>query len=206
MRYLFRPMRFHNRAPIVRTLLWPVAVSAVLCVCHTAFGDQLTRLPVESDHLSVDVGRSGVFQTTSDIKEIRVADAGICTAEVVGNDQNSISVTGLTRGSTTLSVWLTRPNSVPQIYVVDVVTAADTYRVISDFIQLQFPTSRVTLTPVPSSTKVIVSGTLASYQEWERVLVLIDGTIPRTNLIVSVTIPCTPCPCPGCSHGRRRCR
>ena len=154
-------------------------VITILSLCtQPSFADGISKLPVERDHLVVDLGRAGVFQTASDIKEIRIADSKVCTAEVIGNDRNAIGVTGLMRGTTTLTVWLNRPGTSPHIYVVDVVTAADAYKTLSDFIIKQFPNSSILLTPVPSSRNVIVTGTTPSFDEWEQILVIIDGTIP----------------------------
>jgi len=176
-----------------------MTICSLLVFSQIAFAQTLTPIPVENDHLSINLGRSNVFQTPSDIRDIRVADDKVCMAEIVGNDMNSIEVTGLTRGSTTLTVWLTQPNTVPQTYVIDVVTALDAYKTLNEFILQQSPTSKIVLTAVPTSSKVVVSGAVTSQHEWEKVLTLIDGTIPRADLIVRVQIPCPPCtPCIGC--------
>lgn len=206
-----RPMPFQDPINAIRAIRWGIAalsVFALIYVGQRALADPIKPIPVEKDHLSVDLGRSSVFQAPSDIKDIRVADDKVCTAAVIGNDRNAIAVTGLKRGSTTLTAWFTKPNTAPQTYVIDVVTASDAYKTLSDFIHLQFPNSTITLTPVPSSTKVIVSGAVTSYHEWEQILVLIDGTIPRADLILRVAIPfhpCPPCPppCPIFSRGHR---
>lgn len=180
---------------------WPIRrIAAAIAICSAVFINEvalaqtLKPVPVENDHFPVNLGRSNVFQTPSDIKEVRVADDKVCKAEVIGNDRNSIAVTGLTRGSTTLTVWLTQPNTTPHTYVIDVVTAADAYKMLNEFILQQSPTSTITLTPAPTSNKVIVSGEVTSQHEWEKILLLIDGTIPRADLIIRVQIPCPPCP------------
>ncbi len=185
----YRGQALHSSTPTI-------AIFLIAFFSQISLAQSLIPVPVQNDHLIINLGRSNVFQTPSDIKEIRVADDKVCKAEVIGNDSNSVSVTGLARGSTTLTVWLTQPNTVPQTYILDIVTPIDAYKALNDFILQQSPTSTLTLTPAPSSSKVIVSGAVTSRHEWEKILNLIVGTIPRADLIIRVQIPCPPCiPC-----------
>ncbi len=147
-------------------------------------------VPYEAQRQTVELGRAAVFQTTSDFVAFRVANPQFCSAEVIGNDRKALAVTGLMRGTTTVTVWFNRPTSTTQTYVVSIVTAPDAYVLLERFIAQQFPRSSIKLTPVPTSQKVVVSGTACSCSEWQQIVQLIDGSgLGYRDLIVRVTIP-----------------
>jgi len=180
------------RAAHVLAVVWIVLHAGGECGAAESF----TPTPYEPQRQVVELGRTGVFATAADIKDFRVADGNLCRAEVIGNDRKALAVYGIRRGSTTVTVWFSRPGTSPQTYIVDVATAPDSQRALEDFIRRQFPRSLITFTPVPTSTKVIVSGRAHSCYEWQGILQIIDGSgTRRSDLITRVHVPCGHC-CP----------
>jgi hypothetical protein len=173
-----------------------IAVLLVLWHCVDSSGAESFDIrQAEPQRQTIELGRDTVFCTTLDIADVRVADARLCSAVVIGNDRKELAVTGLCRGSTTITVWFNRPGTTTQTYIVDVVTAQDAYLVLEQFIAGDFPTSSIKFTPVPTSQKVIVSGTATSCDQWHQIQKIIDrGGIRCEDLIVRVKIlRCCPC-------------
>jgi hypothetical protein len=193
--------------PLIFAIAGIIAIVGACGLSPQAAADEsFTRVAVSSSPLTVDLGRAVVFQTQVDIQDVRVADGKVCSVEVIGNNRKSVSVVGLKRGTTTITVTFNRPNALPQTYITDVVTAPDTYRVLADFIHQQYPNSSIVLTPVPTSQKVVVSGAASSCAEWEAILKLLEGGgIAACDLIIRATVPWD-CGCQSCCypHWHRR--
>jgi hypothetical protein len=90
-----------------------------------------------------------------------------------------------------VTIWSNRPNTVPDTYLVEVITAADKFSILETFVHAQYPKSSVTVIGVPTSFKAIVRGTATSQWERNQILKVIeDSGLRKCDIICELAVPC----------------
>ncbi|MEX0726053.1 MAG: pilus assembly protein N-terminal domain-containing protein, partial [Planctomycetaceae bacterium] len=139
----------------------------------------IEKLPDVEDELEVVHHRSQLIVARSNVLRTAVSDTSII--DVVPYSPNEIAVLGLSRGSTTLTIWF-EDNPDPVVFLIKVIRdpSFDEQRRI-DFGKLEqklavlFPNSRVYL--IPLSYKIIVRGQARDSEEAAQILQIIRGEV-----------------------------
>ena len=141
---------------------------------------------------AISYGKSVVLTTLIDVKEARSTNVEVCSVEKVTPRQ--ISLQGLQYGRTTVTFFFNDENRPPVTYEIDVVTDPNAYNRLAAFVLSRFPNSRIQITPVPTSNKVIVEGTASnSVEAAEIIQLIVSDKLPREQIINKIAVPCVPC-------------
>lgn len=139
----------------------------------------IEALPTSQEDLDVIERRSQMMITKANIVRMAIADQAIL--DVAQYSPREISIIGLTRGSTTLTLWF-EGHEQPLIYLVKVIrdpNLDDQRRI--DYGRLErklavlFPNSKVYL--IPMSFKIIVRGQARDQEEAANILNIIRGEV-----------------------------
>lgn len=143
----------------------------------------IEAMPTSMEDLDVIERRSQLIITKANIVRMAIADQSIL--DVAQYSPKEISLIGLARGSTSLTLWF-EGNDDPLIYLVKVIRdpSLDDQRRI-DFGKLErklavlFPNSKVYL--IPMSSKLIVRGQARDQEEAANILNIIQGEVISQN-------------------------
>lgn len=143
----------------------------------------IEKLPDIEDELEVIHHRSQLIVARSNILRTAISDTAII--DVVPYSPNEIAVLGLSRGSTTLTIWF-EDNTDPVVFLIKVIRdpSFDEQRRV-DFGKLEqklavlFPNSSVYL--IPLSYKIIVRGQARDSEEAAQILQIIRGEVITQN-------------------------
>lgn len=140
---------------------------------------RIEALPQIENELEVIERRSQLVVTNERIKRIAIADPTVL--EVAYYSPTEIAVIGLTRGSTTITIWFD-DNTQPIIYLINVIRDPSIeeqkkldYGRLERKLALLFPNSKVYL--IPLSGKIVVKGQAADSAEAARILQIIQGEV-----------------------------
>jgi Flp pilus assembly secretin CpaC len=150
----------------------------------------ITPVPVAKTVVAVGIGRSVVLRTDADIKAASSANPNVCSV-VVSPDTRNFILTGTHAGVTTVTLLFDPTSGSSQTFQIKVGRDSAECQEIADFIKQQFPDSKVSLTPVPASSKVIVKGKTTSTYQRHRILEIIEAMIPHSDVIDMLTCTCT---------------
>lgn len=139
----------------------------------------IQALPTSQEDLEVIERRSQLMITRANVTRMAIADPSII--DVVQYSPKELSIIGLARGSTTLTMWF-EGHADPLIYLVSVIRDPnlDTQRRV-DYgklerkLQTLFPNSKVYL--IPMSWKIIVRGQARDQEEAAHIIAVIRGEV-----------------------------
>lgn len=139
----------------------------------------IERMPEVQDELDVIERRSQLIVTRSNVVRTAVADPGV--TDVAFYNPREIAILGLTRGSTTLTIWF-EDSPEPLIYLVHVIRDPNVeyqrkidYGKLEQKLALLFPNSKVYL--IPMSHKIIVKGQARDAEEASKILEMVRGEV-----------------------------
>ena len=149
--------------------------------------DPLITVEEQSEHfetigvtgkLEVQVRRSILLRTKSDIYRTAVVDPQIC--DVVQFTPREVSIIGKGQGATNVTFWFNDGRHRPVNYVVNVKPDLEErrrlegqYKLLQDILREQFPDSKVYLIPV--ADKLIVKGQARDVEEAAQIMAVIRG-------------------------------
>ena len=132
----------------------------------------------ESGTLQVQVRRSLLLRTQTDVYRTAVVDDAVC--EIVQFTPRELSIIGRSTGSTHVTFWFDDPNMQPVTYVVQVEPDAakvkeeeEKYEMLEDVLNEMFPDSKIKLTLV--ADKLIVRGQAKDSEEAFQIMTIVRG-------------------------------
>jgi pilus assembly protein CpaC len=139
----------------------------------------IESMPTSQEDLQIIERRSQLMTTRANITRIQIADPSVL--DIVQYSPRELSLIGLARGSTTLTMWFDG-HAEPIIYLVNTIRDPNLdnqrridYGKLEKKINTLFPNSKVYL--IPMSWKIIVRGQARDQQEAAHILAIIRGEI-----------------------------
>lgn len=132
----------------------------------------------ESGSLAVQVRRSLLLRTQTDVFRTAVVDDSVC--EIVQFTPRELSIIGRSQGSTHVTFWFDDPNMLPITYEVEVLPDSkqvkieeEQYQMLEDVLNEMFPDSKIHLTL--AANKLIVRGQAKDSEEAFQIMTIIRG-------------------------------
>jgi hypothetical protein len=128
-----------------------------------------------------------------DIREVVSSNEAIARTRVSSGNLTYFTVIGVEEGMADITVWPKEPDVAPILVTVRVSPNPEKYAALSQSIMEKLNVA-VTITQIPNSKKIRVSGEVQDYGQAQRVVAYITGeNIRPNNLVNELRWKCVPC-------------
>jgi Flp pilus assembly secretin CpaC len=179
----------HTRSELAATTQL-VRALLISCIATISYAGTVTTVSE-----TVYLGESKVLSPLGGIAAAPTqSDPACCRAEQLS--ATYLVLTGVSLGTSTVTVISDDGSLNAIVYNVTIERNPATLQQLQMAIASQFPGSRVTITAIPSSEKVILRGTVSNRKMAQSIIALvISKTLKRTDLISELKVRCCSCYC-----------
>ncbi len=200
---------------LFRPLIWVFVLALFLVKASSTtaedrspseFGDAAPRVlnicdPATPHVLTVSPDRSILLHCGEfDVRAVESSSESIVKAKVTTGNLRYFQITGVTEGEADLVIWPVAPDGEPRLVSVRVVPDDRKYQPLADTINAALGVT-VSITPIPTSGKIRITGKMRDYWQVQRVLsYVISDKVPRDSILNEMTWACSCYCCRRCGR------